>query len=145
MPRLNFDIQVRSEAKKIRYPLSRLKKSAGKILKILGRKKAGLSILLLNDAGIRKLNRKYLKHDRPTDVIAFGETGDIAISLETAKRMAGAFKTSLDYEVHLYLCHGILHLMGYRDDKPGPQKKMWAKQSQVLAKIWPYKKPKRSY
>ena len=165
-----FDIRIRSEAKKIRYPLSRLKKTAGKILKILGWKKSGLSILLLNDAGIRKLNRKYLNHDRPTDVIAFGTIsksarfnsligirrtnpallemvpllGDIAISLETARRMAKELKTSLDYEIHLYLCHGILHLMGYDDHKPKDRAKMWAKQERILKKIWPYKKPKRS-
>lgn len=134
-PFRRYRVQIRSEAKKIPYPLSRLKISAEKMLKSLGWKKASLSILLLNDAQIRRLNRRYLKHDRPTDVIAFGGTGDIAISLETAKRMAGGLKTSFDYEVHLYLCHGILHLMGYDDRTPEARRKMWRRQDQILRKL----------
>ena len=130
MPR--FDIQIRSEAGKIRYPLARLKKSAEKILRILKLKKGSLSVLLLNDAQIRRVNKKHLKHDYATDVISFDETGDIVISLQTAKRMAKEVETSFDYEVHLYLCHGILHLMGYDDHAPKNRAKMWRKQEEIL-------------
>ncbi|MBI3314303.1 MAG: rRNA maturation RNase YbeY [Candidatus Omnitrophica bacterium] len=122
---------------------------------MLSWKKAGVSILLTHDAGIRKLNRKYLKHDRATDVIAFGNPkgarplgarlpgpfclGDIAISLETAKRMAKELGTSFDYEVHLYLCHGILHLMGYDDHKPKDRARMWRKQDKILRTLYFWK------
>ncbi|MBI3307096.1 MAG: rRNA maturation RNase YbeY [Candidatus Omnitrophica bacterium] len=170
MVRRSFDIQIRSEAKKFRISLSRLKKTARKILKIVGWKKGTLGILLLNDAGIRKINCRYLKHDRPTDVIAFpllslrapkgrsnlGFLGDIAISLETAKRAGKELGTGFDYEVCLYLCHGILHLMGYDDHNPSDRAKMWRKQDRILRTLyfrkgyqkgyqnWPYKKLKHS-
>lgn len=147
MARASFDIQIRNEAGRYRFSLSLLKRSAAKILEALGWRKAGLNILLSDDARIRKVNRIYLSHDRPTDVIAFGDLGtfktiaepshlgDIIISLQTAKRNAREYGTTYIYEVHLYLCHGILHLMGYRDKNKRDRDKMWAKQDKVLEEI----------
>src|SRR4051812_33902590 len=76
-------VAARNEAKKHRVVLSRFENAAKKILKVLGHKKTELSVLLTSDAGIRKINRKFLRHDYATDVIAFG-SGDIVISLDTA-------------------------------------------------------------
>ena len=143
-----YDIQIKRETPKPRVSVSRLKKNTRAILKALGWKGAAVSVLLAGDRKIQKLNRKYLNHDRPTDVIAFSQLegkrlrfkddipflGDIVISLETTARQAVQFGNSFDYELHFYLCHGILHLMGWDDSTLKAAAKMDRKQRMILEK-----------
>jgi probable rRNA maturation factor len=85
-------------------------------------------VLLAGDATLRRLNRRFLGHDKPTDVLSFpagattvffgdpGEpelAGDLAISLETAARQAARQGHSLQDEVRVLLLHGALHLAGF--------------------------------
>lgn len=142
-----FDIQLRSESRVAPLTLKRLQRIIRKILKTLGREKAGLSVLLTGDRQIRKVNRLYLKHDCPTDVIAFGQgpvtpkkkdkvfLGDLVVSVETARRQAKIYRTSYPYELSLYLCHGILHLLGWKDKTPADFQSMDKKQRQILQQI----------
>src|SRR3989338_6773758 len=106
MPQAKPKIDVRIEAGRRKYSSVRLKRAAAYFIKKLKRPHAVLSVYLVDDRKIRVLNRKYLRHDRATD---------------------------LNTEVLLYLCHGILHLMGYRDKKKADYRKMWAKQRKLLA------------
>jgi probable rRNA maturation factor len=88
-----------------------------------------IGIVFVDDRQIRELNQRYLKRDRPTNVISFpmaqGEfpeinpqlLGDVIISVETAVREAEEWGLSLDEEVAFLLIHGILHLMGYDHSK----------------------------
>ena len=74
---------------------------------------AELGILFVNDAQIRELNRRYLRRDRPTNVLAFpmqeGDfaglhpnlLGDLVISVETAERQSNRFR--LDHKGMLTL------------------------------------------
>ena len=144
-----YEVQIRLETKKPKVSISSLKKNIPCILKALGWKKAALSIVLTDDQKIRKINQKYLRHDRATDVISFSQLegkglrskdqcpflGDIVISLETTARQAFAFGNSFDYELHFYLCHGILHLMGYDDKTNREAAIMEKKQKMILKKI----------
>jgi len=81
-----------------------------------------INICFVNDALIKKFNAKFLKTNSATDVLAFnlgngGENilADIMISTDTAIKQASIFKTTPDYELLLYLAHGILHILGYND------------------------------
>ncbi len=73
--------------------------------------------LFSGDAELRRLNKAFLGHDYPTDVLSFpsaGGTGlgEIAISVERADAQATEFgHTRLD-EVRLLMLHGVLHLKG---------------------------------
>lgn len=76
-----------------------------------------IGLRLMDDAGIRALNRIFRRHDAATDVLSFpgaapGYAGDIAISLDTAGRQARAQRHSVDTEVRILLLHGLLHLSG---------------------------------
>jgi len=86
-----------------------------------------LSIALVDDAGIRELNRDYRRIDRPTDVLAFpmqdeepvpsGEglpllLGDVVIAVPTAARQARRLNRPLLEELTTLLAHGLLHLLG---------------------------------
>jgi len=101
---------------------------ARRILADLGHPEAELSILLVDDLQIRELNRQYLHRDRPTNVLAFsmreGEfstlhphlLGDLAISVETARRQSNRFDLDDLGMVTLLMIHGILHLLGYEHE-----------------------------
>ena len=91
----------------------------------LGSPEAELSIVFVDDSRIRELNRRYLRRDKPTNVLAFSMTegefpilhprllGDLVISVETAERQSNRFGLSAGGMVLLLLIHGILHLLGY--------------------------------
>jgi len=57
------------------------------------------------------------------------------ISTQTARREAVRRKEPVQKELDLYLVHGILHLLGYDDEKPGARKKMRAKEKELLGEM----------
>lgn len=98
-------------------------------------KKYKLSLVYVNDEEITKLNEQYLKHQGPTDVLAFpyesGE-GEVIVSAETALRESSERKIEPEGEVLLYTIHGTLHLMGYDDHTPEEAKQMHTIEKQLL-------------
>ena len=86
-----------------------------------------ISIALVADETMRRLNMQYRGKDTPTDVLSFPMEqdvvipgiprllGDVVISVDTAVRQAEAGKGSLDDELCHLVIHGVLHLLGYDD------------------------------
>ncbi|MBN1688275.1 MAG: rRNA maturation RNase YbeY [Candidatus Omnitrophica bacterium] len=148
MGRDRYEIDIRFETHQRPVSKKWLHRTAKQILKVLGWEKAALSLVLVSDSRIRGFNRKYFKHDRPTDVIAFSQLegrplpkvslpllGDVMISVDTVKRQAPQYGNSFRDECALYLCHGILHLMGYDDGTKVGSRRMEMKQNKILKKI----------
>jgi probable rRNA maturation factor len=76
------------------------------------------TVVLCSDYLIRKLNRKYRRKDKATDVLSFhiGDDdllGEVYISLQRAKVQARRYGVSYEDELKRLLIHGLLHLMGY--------------------------------
>ncbi|HEY0840004.1 MAG TPA: rRNA maturation RNase YbeY [Vulgatibacter sp.] len=107
-----------------------LRARAREFMAKLGKGKAELSILLTTDGGIRTLNRRFRGKNAPTDVLSFpaGDEGplppgmprplgDLAISLDTARRRAIEDGRSLSFELSRYLAHGLLHLLDYDHER----------------------------
>jgi probable rRNA maturation factor len=136
------------------------------ILKNLGcRENVELSILLTDNDGIQELNKRYLKKDKPTDVLSFlmyGKDGkwgvggsrwkkvsphptsytlhpiilgDIVISIETAKTQAKEDGVDLYEEIARLLIHGILHLFGFDHEKSSKEAQRMKKEEERLLKI----------
>ena len=110
-----------------------------------------VSVLLTDDADMRRLNRDYRGIDAPTDVLAFamheGEDsdmnptllGDLVISLETAARhaatpdgLSGA-RGNLETETALLAVHGVLHLLGYDHQTEAEAITMFEKQNAIFS------------
>ncbi len=78
----------------------------------------GFGCLVISDREMRRLNRKFRRQDRPTDVLSFpaagqnGFLGDIAISFPTARRQAAEYGLRVDQEIEILMLHGLLHLLG---------------------------------
>lgn len=101
-----------------------------------------LELIFLGDRSIRAINRKYLRKDRPTDVLSFriernefGEDrflGEIFISLDRASVNSADLKTDFAEEIVLYIIHGILHIFGYTDYRRNDRVRMWKRQNEIL-------------
>ncbi len=82
-----------------------------------------VTLAFVGDRAIRTLNRKFMKKDRPTDVLSFplGEKGpdgkyylgDIVIAVPVAARQAREKGHALEHELRLLAIHGYLHLLGF--------------------------------
>ena len=80
-------------------------------------------VLVTGDGRIRDLNRDYLGHDTPTDVLSFPDgdmlpdgrrlLGQIAVSLDTARQQAEVEGHSEIRELQELVLHATLHLLGY--------------------------------
>lgn len=106
---------------------------------------ASVTLVLMTDARIHELNQQHLQHDCATDVLAFGDgeidpdsgetyLGDILVSVDTAGREAEARNLQQHDEVCLYALHGLLHLLGMRDDTPEGRVAMIAAQREEFAR-----------
>jgi rRNA maturation RNase YbeY len=110
-----------------RFPSRRLKHIALEVLQLVREKRAELSIALIGDAEMQKLNARYRQKNYPTDVLSFpveenvpGDVrllGDVVISVDKARRQAKERARTLDEEMVTLLIHGVLHLLGYDHER----------------------------
>lgn len=140
-------ISVISEGVKLPLSKQKIKKTVTKILTLLKEKDSKVSILFVDDKGIRRLNRKYRRIDRPTDCLAFPMRegkyarmnpqllGDVVISVDTAGKNAKSFGTDVEDEVSLYIVHGILHLLGFNDATERKRSKMRILEEKILSRL----------
>ena len=101
-----------------------------------------ISIAIVDDPAIRKLNKQYLDHDYETDVISFvleyeeaeqRLVGQLIVSTDTAARLANEVGGSMQDELLLYVVHGTLHLVGLDDKDPADALEMRAAEKRYLA------------
>ena len=130
-----------------RISLAKIRRKARVILDALGSPEAELTILLVDDATIARLNRQYLSRAGPTNVIAFpmreGEfadvspqlLGDVVISVDTAEREGIEAEIALEVRLDELLVHGILHLFGYDHEKNDADARVMAKKSTALMEL----------
>lgn len=94
-----------------------------------------LTVVLSDHDTVRHLNRTYLDHDYNTDVLSFSlreeedeeppvVEGEVYVDLDTAAERHEEFETSFEREVHRYVVHGLLHLIGYEDATASAQQTM---------------------
>jgi len=101
------------------------------------RLRAEVSIALVTDAHIRKLNAQYRRKDAATDVLSFPSDdtlGDIVIATGVARRQAREAGHSSATELRVLALHGLLHLLGYDHEHPDDAGRMARAEARLRAK-----------
>ncbi|HVK18170.1 MAG TPA: rRNA maturation RNase YbeY [Fimbriiglobus sp.] len=117
-----------------------LKTAARAVLEGEGVREAKVTVAFVDNAHIHRLNKQFLDHDEPTDVLTFPYTdpgakkleGEIAIGYEVAKANAEERGHPVVTELVLYVIHGCLHLCGYDDRTDRDAKAMRVKEREYL-------------
>ena len=97
-----------------------------------------IEIIFCDDDHLSKLKMKYFNEDVLTDVLAFPIKNDtvleseIYISYDRALANSKEFDVSLNNEIVRLIVHGLLHLLGYRDDNAESKKIMFDKQESIV-------------
>lgn len=124
---------------------ARLARSGRRVLRVLGRGDAELSVVLVSDRLIRRLNREWRGRDRATDVLSFAQQegegrapatllGDVVIAVPTARRQAGERGDTLGAESERLLIHGVLHLLGYDHERSAAEARRMQRRERMLAR-----------
>lgn len=141
-------VHVRVRLRKNHIRQVRFARLAEQVLSAVGESTSELSIELIGDRRMRRLNCVYRKKDRTTDVLAFAMResdnpcptllGDVVISVPTALRQAREAGRTLEDELAALLVHGVLHLCGYdheRNEKEAAR--MHRRQQAILQMVRP--------
>ncbi|HEY1191928.1 MAG TPA: rRNA maturation RNase YbeY [Gemmata sp.] len=134
-----------SVANPYEYPLEfqQLKDAARAVLGGEGVKAGKVTLAFVDNPHIHRLNKQFLNHDEPTDVLTFPYTdpgaksleGEVVIGYEVAKEYAADRNHELNLELLLYVIHGCLHLTGFTDTDESGEREMRAKEREYLAKL----------
>lgn len=122
-----FSFRAQSQSNRIpsARTLTRFLREAQTAVKLRGQ----VTVLLTTDREIRRLNRQFRGKNKATDVLSFPTAkpsqvskarhgapvvaGDLAISVDTARKQAVAMRHALAVEIKVLMLHGLLHLAGY--------------------------------
>jgi probable rRNA maturation factor len=147
---LHVDLDIRTNIERVVSDaeafVSRILGAAARKLDVSGE----VSVSLVDDAEIHRLNREFRNVDRPTDVLSFSQLegeylpvevlplpllGDIILSVETAVRQAESYHHSVQRELAFLLVHGFLHLIGYDHQDEISEQEMFGIQEEVLEEL----------
>lgn len=122
-----------------------VQRAAGAALSALGEDAARVSVLLTDDAAVRKLNAQFRAKDKPTNVLSFPSPempgdpapllGDLALAGETCAREALDEDKSLPDHLSHLVVHGVLHLCGYDHETAEDAEEMEALEREILASL----------
>jgi probable rRNA maturation factor len=156
-------VYIKNQQKLIRINRQKIVCLLRKALRLLGIRKAELSILLVNDRRMRMLNLQYRGLDKTTDVLSFPQNensssspftkdgqggitnseclqstlilGDIVINLHKAQKQAEENGITFNEEMKRLLIHGLLHLVGYDHEKNRYAKRKMQKKAEELFEL----------
>jgi probable rRNA maturation factor len=120
-----------------------LKDAARAVLEGERVKEAKITLAFVDNAHIHRLNKQFLDHDEPTDVLTFPYSdagakkleGEVVIGFEVAQENAADRGHDDGLELILYVIHGCLHLCGFDDKVPRSAAQMRKKEREYLQKL----------
>jgi len=132
-------VQIASNFEGIEASVSKLKKLVRFVCERFGITKATVSIAVVGDAEISKINKRFLNHDRTTDCLSFNlsekrslKLFELVVNGEMACREASERGHSAEAELALYITHGLLHNVGFDDATEDEAEKMHQMEDEIL-------------
>jgi len=119
-----------------------LKDFISSIFKKENRTLGSLDLIFCSDAYLLRINQDFLGHSDLTDIITFDlsdeldSAAEIYISVDRVRENAKAFGVSVENELHRVIFHGVLHLCGYKDKKPGDIQVIRSRENEYLHKYF---------
>ena len=137
-----IEIAITNQQAEIELDRQQLSRAVRIVLEEAGISGANVSLAVVDDPTMARLNEQYLKHEGPTDVLSFllereGHTleGEVVVGAPTAQRQALSYGWSAENELLLYVIHGTLHLVGYDDTTDEQRAEMRERERACLAQF----------
>jgi len=135
-----ISLSIKNQQELVELDFPGLKAAAKAVLEGEGIASAKVAFAVFDDEGIHALNKRFLQHDEPTDVLTFPYSdpkskkleGDVAIGAGVALASSQERGHAVHAELCLYVIHGCLHLCGYDDKTPAGAKQMRIKERHYL-------------
>ena len=136
-------IAIHSPQEQVPVDRGKMRDIARAVLEGEGIKEYEISLAFVDNPTIHRLNKEYLDHDEPTDVLSFPYSaanakkleGELVIGVEVAQAQASERGHDVHAELALYVIHGLLHLCGYDDKSAGAEKKMRERERRYLDQL----------
>jgi probable rRNA maturation factor len=140
----NIVVQIAKNFKNIDICLPKLKKLVEVICNRFKLSKATISIAIVDDTQIRKVNKQFLNQDIPTDCLSFNlsdndtksvKSFELVVNAEMAVKEANLRGHSSEAELALYITHGLLHNLGFDDSTQSQATKMHDTEDEILRQL----------
>lgn len=135
-------VQITQNFKNIDVSLSKLEKLVKTICNCFKFSKTTVSIAIVDDAEIRRINKKFLNRKNPCDCLSFDLSDDeneksfeLVVNGEMAVREAKVRGHSSEAELALYIAHSLLHNLGFDDSTKSKAKKMHDTEDEILQQL----------
>ena len=133
-------IRIVNIYRRLDFNAARLRKMLRALCERFAVRRADISIVIVNDTQIKKVNKEFLGRSYITDVISFDlsdENGDgrvfeLVINAQEARRQAKSRGHSDEAELALYVVHGFLHDVGFDDAKQSEAARMHTMEDEIL-------------
>lgn len=137
-----IDIEIQFSSRSVKLSKTLIQQAVTQIASDYGWTEGEISIAIVDDPQIHQINKQYLDHDYPTDVISFDTTesddfleGEVIASADTAQRVAEQNGWQASHELLLYIIHGMLHVIGLDDKSESKAKQMRAQEKHYIELI----------
>jgi probable rRNA maturation factor len=135
-----IEVQIANEHADFSADEDRLRQAVVNVLTEAGLTRGVVSVAIVGDAAMHRLNAEFLAHDCPTDVLSFllersadALEGEIVVSADTARQVAQRLGWPAADELLLYVVHGALHLVGHDDLRDDQRQQMRRAERRHLA------------
>ena len=135
-------VQITNRFESLPVDAARLKRLVRAVCRRFGVAHARISIGVVDDAEIGRLNRQFLGHEGPTDSLSFDlsdtlepeapKVFDLIVNAELAVREGARRGHEAQAELALYLTHGLLHQLGFDDATAEQARRMHETEDEIL-------------
>jgi probable rRNA maturation factor len=141
---LTYDVRIARRSGEAPKVEAKVRKAIRAVLRRHGVVRARISVALVNDAAMARLNRDHLGHNGSTDVLSFDLRdanektvidGEIVMSVDMAVKQARKRGHAVEAELALYAVHGTLHLLGYDDRRRADATRMHAMEDEIMSSL----------